>query len=207
MIDRSSDPPVDGETVEIGGFPAATHAVIGTGDASGHHPKQHAPPLGVSPPLDGRLATLPTLHLALLCDPFAFIRDPLALVRQAQAPGGGRLALGQALITPLERLGQLLAPQREPLTLRGNLLPLLGYVLALRRNSLAFPSHPNQLLRLVRRLLRLGEVRGVERQRTLVDRPCADSAVESRPGYAGAVQQPFLRRPRDQAATIARNSA
>jgi hypothetical protein len=84
-----------------------------------------------------------------VCQRLAFIRDPLAFIRQALAPGGCRLAL----------VRQALAPQGEPLTLSGKLLSLLGDVLAVGSNSSAFPSHPDHLVRRLRRLSRFGWVR------------------------------------------------
>jgi hypothetical protein len=62
-----------------------------------------------------------------VCQRLAFIRDPLAFIRQALAPGGCRLAL----------VRQALAPQGEPLTLSGKLPSLLGDVLAVGSNSSA----------------------------------------------------------------------
>ena len=38
-------------------------------------------PLRLPTPLDRRTNTLSTLHLPLLCNPFAFVRDPVPLVR------------------------------------------------------------------------------------------------------------------------------
>jgi hypothetical protein len=87
--------------------------------------------LGASPPLDGRVRPLSTLHFVHLLGAVAFVRErlslvvgalsrvrhalalvraPFPLVRQALAPLRGRLAGVQLLVPPLARRGQLLAP-------------------------------------------------------------------------------------------------
>ena len=86
--------------------------------------------------------------LTLVRDPLALVRQPLTLVRQPIAPADSRLAFVESLSPLFTLLGHLLAPQGEPLTLGRKLLSLLGDVLALRGHSLAFPSHPNELVRL-----------------------------------------------------------
>jgi hypothetical protein len=126
---------------------------------------------GLSLSRECSLGAAATLHFTLLGSSFAFVRGPLALVGSAlprvrdplALVGGalphvryplalvrGPLTLRQVLSSLLERVGKLLAPQGEPLTLLGKLLPLLGGVLARGCNSLAFPSQPKRLVQPIR---------------------------------------------------------